>query len=183
MTKGLCQLCRFFHPSPPLLLNNVKKNCKIGTVGHPVYCSCLINQEKNFGMIIRTRMEGGGSLTFPSFFQFDVVINFQNSVQSFGRGTYPISSPLSPALNWLRRAMLRRSNERSPIRPRTDPRSEVTIPSSANGDSQVHAQTTPSSSAKVLGLKGDKKAKLQPFIDISILAPLNSKNEKNYWLS
>ena len=91
-----------------------------------------------------------------------MVINFQNSVQSFGRGTYPISSPLSPALKWLRRAMLRRSNERSPIRPRTDPRSEITIPSSANGDSQVHAQTTPSSSAKVLGLKGDKKQNYNP---------------------
>ena len=40
------------------------------------------------------------------------------------------------------------------------------------------SRPSPSPSAKVLGLKGDKKAKLQPFIDISILAPLNSKNEK-----
>ena len=135
MTKGLCELCRFFHPSPPLLLNNVKKNCKIGTVGHPVYCSCLINQEKNFGMIIRTRMETreggeGGSLTFPFFFQFDVVINFQNSVQSFGRGTYPISSPLSPALNWLRRAMLRRptNDPRSDRGPIQDPKSQSQRP-------------------------------------------------------
>ena len=137
--------------------------------------------------MILTRMETleaeGRGVRHPTHFPgliWSLICQNQNSVQQqiFGRCTHPISSPLYPALKWLRRAMLRRSNKRSPIRPRTDPRSEITIPSSANGDSQVHAQTTLSSSAKVLGLKGDKKAKLQPFIDISTSAPLNRKMKK-----
>ena len=40
------------------------------------------------------------------------------------------------------------------------------------------SRPSPSPSAKVLGLKGDKKAKLQPFIDISILAPRTVKMKK-----
>ena len=116
---------------------------------------------------------------------WSLICQNQNSVQQqiFGRCTHPISSPLSPALNWLRRAVLRRSNnERSPIRPRTDPRYEITIPSSANGVSQAHAQTTSSSSAKVLGLEGDKKQNYNP----SSTSPLQHHwrgKWKKYWSS